>query len=89
MARFVLVHGAFAGAWIWGPLIDRLKATGHSVEVFDLPASGDDHTPALPASARYWPPARNRPSWPATVWVALLQLRERHAVPAVSGRSSM
>jgi pimeloyl-ACP methyl ester carboxylesterase len=46
MARFVLVHGAFAGAWIWGPLIDRLKATGHSVEVFDLPASGDDHTPA-------------------------------------------
>ncbi len=46
MARFVLVHGAFAGAWIWGPLIDRLKATGHSVEVFDLPGSGDDHTPA-------------------------------------------
>jgi pimeloyl-ACP methyl ester carboxylesterase len=46
MARFVLVHGAFAGAWIWGPLIDGLKAIGHSVEVFDLPGSGDDHTPA-------------------------------------------
>ncbi len=46
MARFVLVHGAFSGAWIWGPLLDRLKATGHSVEVFDLPGSGDDHTPA-------------------------------------------
>jgi pimeloyl-ACP methyl ester carboxylesterase len=46
MARFVLVHGAFAGAWIWGPLMDRLKATGHSVEAFDLPGLGDDHTPA-------------------------------------------
>jgi pimeloyl-ACP methyl ester carboxylesterase len=44
MARFVLVHGAFSGAWIWGPLIDRLTATGHSVEAFDLPGSGDDHT---------------------------------------------
>ena len=46
MARFVLVHGAFSGAWIWEPLIDRLKATGHSVDVFDLPGSGDDHRPA-------------------------------------------
>ena len=45
MARFVLVHGAFAGAWIWGPLIERLRAAGHSVEALDLPGSGDDHTP--------------------------------------------
>jgi len=46
MARFVLVHGAFAGAWIWGPLVDLLKADGHAVEAFDLPGLGDDHTPA-------------------------------------------
>jgi pimeloyl-ACP methyl ester carboxylesterase len=46
MARFVLVHGAFAGAWIWGPLMDRLNAAGHSAEAFDLPGLGDDHTPA-------------------------------------------
>src|SRR3974390_2747757 len=46
MARFVLVHGAFSGAWIWGPLVDRLKTAGHSVEVFDLPGSGEDDTPA-------------------------------------------
>jgi len=46
MARFVLVHGAFSGAWIWGPLSDRLKANGHLVDVFDLPGSGDDYTPA-------------------------------------------
>jgi pimeloyl-ACP methyl ester carboxylesterase len=45
MARFVLVHGAFAGAWIWRPLQDRLKAAGHSVEAFDLPGLGDDRTP--------------------------------------------
>jgi pimeloyl-ACP methyl ester carboxylesterase len=46
MARFVFVHGAFAGAWIWGPLSERLKAAGHSVQAFDLPGSGDDRTPA-------------------------------------------
>src|SRR5437868_3788121 len=46
MARFVLVHGAFSGAWIWGPLMELLKAAGHSVEAFDLPGSGDDHTSA-------------------------------------------
>ncbi|HEY1264743.1 MAG TPA: alpha/beta fold hydrolase [Terriglobales bacterium] len=45
MARFVLVHGAFVGAWIWGPFIERLKAAGHSAEAFDLPGLGDDHTP--------------------------------------------
>jgi pimeloyl-ACP methyl ester carboxylesterase len=46
MARFVLVHGAFSGAWIWGPLMDRLRAAGHSVEAFDLPGAGEDQTPA-------------------------------------------
>ena len=45
MARFVLVHGAFAGAWIWGPLIQLLTAAGHSAEAFDLPGLGDDQTP--------------------------------------------
>src|SRR5215831_12802071 len=50
MARFVLVHGAFSGAWIWGPLIDRLKAAGHSVETFDLPGLGEDQTPASEVS---------------------------------------
>jgi pimeloyl-ACP methyl ester carboxylesterase len=45
MARFVLVHGAFCGAWIWKPLIERLKARGHSAEAFDLPGLGEDRTP--------------------------------------------
>src|SRR5215208_1266422 len=45
MARFVLVHGAFAGGWIWGPLAERLEAAGHEVESPDLPGAGDDTTP--------------------------------------------
>ena len=50
MARFVLVHGASSGAWIWGPLMERLKAAGHSVEAFDLPGLGNDHTPVSEVS---------------------------------------
>ena len=68
MARFVLVHGAFSGAWIWGPLTDQLKAAGHTVDAFDLP--GWETTTrqlakslwrvALRDFARCLPPAPNR-----------------------------
>ena len=50
MARFVLVHGGFSSAWIWLPLMDRLKAAGHLVEAFDLPGMGDDHRSASEVS---------------------------------------
>ena len=50
MARFVLVHGGFSGAWIWLPLMNSLKAAGHSVEAFDLKGMGDDHTSASEVS---------------------------------------
>jgi pimeloyl-ACP methyl ester carboxylesterase len=50
MARFVLVHGGFSDAWIWLPLMDRLKAAGHLVEAFDLPGMGDDRTSASEVS---------------------------------------
>jgi pimeloyl-ACP methyl ester carboxylesterase len=46
MARFVLVHGAFGGAWCWEPVRDPLEAAGHTVETLDLPGVGDDRTPA-------------------------------------------
>jgi pimeloyl-ACP methyl ester carboxylesterase len=42
--RFVLVHGAFVGAWSWEPLVGPLEAAGHTVETFDLPGSGEDRT---------------------------------------------
>jgi pimeloyl-ACP methyl ester carboxylesterase len=45
MARFVMVHGAFAGGWTWEPLAEALQAAGHTVEAPDLPGSGDDPTP--------------------------------------------
>jgi pimeloyl-ACP methyl ester carboxylesterase len=45
MARIVLVHGAFGGAWVWEPVVGELERAGHSVERFDLPGSGDDETP--------------------------------------------
>lgn len=45
MARFVLVHGAFGGAWTWEPVVGPLLALGHTVEAIDLPGSGDDPTP--------------------------------------------
>ena len=41
----MLVHGAFSGAWSWGPLTKQLESAGHAVETFDLPGSGDDATP--------------------------------------------
>ncbi len=43
--RFVLVHGAFVGGWIWGPLAERLEELGHSSVAPDLPGAGDDPTP--------------------------------------------
>src|SRR5918997_808405 len=45
MTRFLLVHGAFAGGWVWEPLKQALEAAGHTVEAPDLPGSGDDPTP--------------------------------------------
>jgi pimeloyl-ACP methyl ester carboxylesterase len=45
VARFVLVHGAFGGAWVWEPVVSELEAAGHRVEAPDLPGSGDDRTP--------------------------------------------
>jgi pimeloyl-ACP methyl ester carboxylesterase len=46
MARLVLVHGAFCGAWYWERVVEPLESRGHTVEVLDLPGSGDDQTPA-------------------------------------------
>jgi pimeloyl-ACP methyl ester carboxylesterase len=45
MARFVLVHGAFGGAWCWEPLTPSLIAAGHTVQTLELPGSGADNTP--------------------------------------------
>ncbi|MCL4794841.1 MAG: alpha/beta fold hydrolase [Bryobacteraceae bacterium] len=46
MARFLLVHGAWQGAWCWREVVERLTALGHEVVAVDLPGHGDD--PAEP-----------------------------------------
>jgi Alpha/beta hydrolase family len=37
MARFVLVHGAWHGAWCWERLAAELRGRGHEVTASDLP----------------------------------------------------
>jgi pimeloyl-ACP methyl ester carboxylesterase len=46
LKHFVLVHGAFHGAWCWEKVIPLLEKAGVSVSVLDLPGLGDDPRPA-------------------------------------------
>ncbi len=45
MSTFVLVHGAWHGAWCWTALAEDLRADGHQVDTPDLPGHGADTTP--------------------------------------------
>ena len=45
MAAYLLVHGAWHGAWCWQKTVDALKAKGHTVTAIDLPGHGKDTTP--------------------------------------------
>lgn len=45
MATFVLVHGAWHGAWCWTHVAPLLRARGHEVAAPDLPGHGDDPAP--------------------------------------------
>ncbi len=42
---FILVHGAWQGAWAWDTIVPRLEAAGHDVIAADLPGDGHDDTP--------------------------------------------
>jgi len=46
VASYLLVHGAWHGAWCWRPVEDLLRARGHEVCAIDLPGHGDDFTPS-------------------------------------------
>jgi pimeloyl-ACP methyl ester carboxylesterase len=54
MTRFVLVHGAWHGAWCWQRLKTELEAAGHSVVAPDLPSLGEDQTPPEKITLEYW-----------------------------------
>lgn len=45
MANFVLIHGAFHGAWSWTELAQELRNQGHTVLTPDLPGAGEEATP--------------------------------------------
>lgn len=45
MSTFVLIHGAWHGAWCWRSLIPELEALGHQAVAPDLPGLGDDPRP--------------------------------------------
>jgi pimeloyl-ACP methyl ester carboxylesterase len=46
MATFILVHGAWQGAWAWSRVTPLLEAAGHTAIVVDLPGNGADKTAA-------------------------------------------
>ncbi|MDH5452663.1 MAG: alpha/beta fold hydrolase [Paracoccaceae bacterium] len=46
MARFLFIHGSCHGAWCWRDLLPLLQEEGHEARAIDLPAHGQDVTPA-------------------------------------------
>jgi pimeloyl-ACP methyl ester carboxylesterase len=51
---FLLIHGAWHGAWCWHKLTPLLTAHGARVLAPDLPAMGDDTTPPGVITLDYW-----------------------------------
>lgn len=45
MSTFILIHGAWHGAWCWHKVTPLLQSHGHTVHTPDLPALGVDRTP--------------------------------------------
>jgi pimeloyl-ACP methyl ester carboxylesterase len=50
MSRFVLVHGAWHGAWCWYKVLPQLERSGHQVTAIDLPSLGRDRAPIAAAT---------------------------------------
>src|SRR5215216_4193676 len=42
---FLLIHGAFHGAWCWTKTINELQNRGYEAHAIDLPGQGDDQAP--------------------------------------------
>jgi pimeloyl-ACP methyl ester carboxylesterase len=54
MTTFVLIHGAWHGAWCWRKVSSRLEKLGHRVIAPDLPGLGDDRTPLERVTLKLW-----------------------------------
>jgi pimeloyl-ACP methyl ester carboxylesterase len=54
MAAYLLIHGAWHGAWCWDTLAASLRGAGHQVRAIDLPGMGEDHTPLKQVTMQAW-----------------------------------
>ena len=54
MARFVLVAGAWHGAWCWEFVVPLLEARGHRAQPAELPGMGSDQTPLARLNFAAW-----------------------------------
>lgn len=45
MAHFLLIHGAWHGAWCWSAVTPFLQNAGHTAHALDLPGRGMDRAP--------------------------------------------
>ncbi|OLN22439.1 hypothetical protein BTO30_08990 [Domibacillus antri] len=52
MAAYVLIHGAWHGAWCWEKVVPLLEQEGHTVHTADLPSHGSDPTPISQVSLK-------------------------------------
>ena len=51
---FVLIAGAWHGAWCWQKIVPLLEAQGHRVRTPELPATGADHSDPAAVSLESW-----------------------------------
>ena len=65
MAKVVLVHGAWHGAWCWEGVVDALEAKGVDVDAVELPVTSSTRTTSQRLAERSRPPGRE-PSCAAT-----------------------
>ncbi|GAB7386286.1 alpha/beta fold hydrolase [Bacillaceae bacterium] len=52
MSTYVLIHGAWHGAWCWEKIVPILEKNGHEVFAIDLPSHGADPTPVSTVSLK-------------------------------------
>jgi pimeloyl-ACP methyl ester carboxylesterase len=45
LKTYILLHGAWHGAWCWNKVVPALQKLGHTVFAPDLPGHGQDNTP--------------------------------------------
>jgi pimeloyl-ACP methyl ester carboxylesterase len=50
VSTYVLVHGAWMGAWVWDGVAQGLRSAGATVQVLELPAHGSDEAPLSAAT---------------------------------------